>query len=448
MKLYSAIQATFGLDVSIGLLYETPTLGDFSKALAALAGDTLALDSKLKQIQNSQRSAPLTNLESYPLSFAQQRLFFIQQFEPEVFVYNLAETFQLKGRVDRQALEESVNEIVRRHAALRTVFQVKDGEPVQIIQPGLSVPLNYVDLRSLPDEDRPSKALEMLEADFRRLFDLGRDILIRPMLIQLAEEAYLFQITMHHIITDGWSMDIFFQELSRLYQAKISDKTSHQPELSIQYSDFAIRQRQQLSGKKLDDLLAYWEKQLANPAVLLQLPADRPRPSLQTYKGSRVHFSVPKELNSKIRNLAIQHNVTPFMLMNAALNVLLYRYSGQEDILVGVPIANRSAADIEKLIGFFVNTLVLRTNLSGSPTFLEVLKQVKRVALEAFQHQDLPFEKLVEALNPTRTRSHSPIFQVSLAYLTVPAKRLEMTGVEVKAFEIDAEFPISIGPCS
>ena len=226
----------------------------------------------------------------------------------------------------------------------------------------------------MPDEDRPSKALEMLEADFRRLFDLGRDILIRPVLIQLAEEAYLFQITMHHIITDGWSMDIFFQELSRLYQAKISDKTSHQPELSIQYSDFAIRQRQQLSGKKLDDLLAYWEKQLANPAVLLQLPADRPRPSLQTYKGSRVHFSVPKELNSKIRNLAIQHNVTPFMLMNAALNVLLYRYSGQEDILVGVPIANRTAADIEKLIGFFVNTLVLRTNLSGSPTFLEVFK--------------------------------------------------------------------------
>ncbi len=217
-----------------------------------------------------------------------------------------------------------------------------------------------------------------------------------------------------------------------MYEAKCAGRMLQLNDLRFQYADFAMRQRRQLNGPALDDLLAYWTKQLAGAPVLLQLPADRPRPAVQSFKGSRVHFTLPKELSNRLKDLALKQNVTMFMLMSAALDVLLYRYTGQEDLLVGAPIANRISADIENLIGFFVNTLVLRTNLSGSPSFKELLKQVKRVSLEAYQHQDIPFEKLVEVLNPTRTRSHSPLFQVSLAFLTVPDNRLNLTGLEVE----------------
>jgi amino acid adenylation domain-containing protein len=360
--------------------------------------------------------------ESYifPASFAQRRLWFLSQLVPDSPFYNIDTVIPIPMPLDHGAFQSSVNEIVRRHEALRTTFQEVDGEPVQVVTPSLLVSLPVVDLRGLPGDEREARSIYLATEEAQRPFDLVRGPLIRTTLLQTGNEEYLFLLTLHHIVADGWSMNVLFEELSTLYVAFSQQEASPLPELTIQYADFAIWQREWLQGAVLEKELAYWKNKLGDLPTL-RLPTDRPRPParLATFLGAHQTWTLPRRLTATLRALSHREGVTLFMTLLAAFKALLCRYSGQEDIVVGSPIANRNRAETEALIGFFVNTLVLRTDLSGDPTFRELLRRVREVALEAYSHQDLPFEKLVEELHPERDLSN-PLFQASFQLFRSP----------------------------
>lgn len=346
-----------------------------------------------------------------PLSYAQHRLWFLDQLVPGNPFYNKSAAFHLTFPLDAQVLERSLNEIVRRHEALRTTFQEVDGQPVQAIAPMLTLPLSVTDLSRLPPEERQAQALRLAGEEAVRPFDLAQGSLVRASLLRLAAREHVLLLSMHHIVCDGWSLGVMLRELSALYEAYLSGRSCPLPELPIQYADYAILQRAWLQGDVLDRLLAYWKRQLANLPTL-QFPLDRPRPPVQTFQGAVFEITFPDQLVRALQHLSRQEGVTLFMTLLAAFDVLLYRYSGQDDIVVGTYVANRNRAELESLIGFFVNTLVLRTDLSGNPTFRVLLGRVRDVALGAIAHQELPFEKLVEELLPERDLSRNPLFQV------------------------------------
>jgi amino acid adenylation domain-containing protein len=348
----------------------------------------------------------------FPPSFAQQRLWFINQLEPNSSVYNIPSAIRLEGPLGVTALEQSFNEIIRRHEALRTTFSTVEGEPVQVISPSLTLPLTVLDLGNCPESEREDVARRFAREEARRPFDLARGPLVRMTLVRLGREDHILLFTMHHILSDGWSMGVLHRELSVLYRAFVKGEPSPLPDLSIQYTDFAVWQREWLQGEVLEKQLSYWKKQLEGIPGVLNLPMDHPRPTVQSYRGARRSIQLSKELTQGLKVLSRKEGVTLFMTLLAAFQTLLYRYTGQDDIVIGSPIANRNRAEIEGLIGFFVNTLVLRANFSGNPTFKEMLAQVRETALGAYAHQDLPFEKLVEELKPERSLSHSPLFQV------------------------------------
>jgi amino acid adenylation domain-containing protein/non-ribosomal peptide synthase protein (TIGR01720 family) len=346
-----------------------------------------------------------------PLSFAQQRLWFLDQLVPGSAFYNSSSVFRFELALDVKGMERALNEIVRRHEALRTTFVPVDGQPAQVIASERRQALPLIDLRSLSASERQSQALRLATEEARRPFDLSQGPLVRTTLLQLAREEYLFLLTMHHIVSDGWSMEVFFRELTLLYGAFVRGEASPLEPLPIQYADFALWQRGWLEGRELERQLSYWERQLAD-LPLLQLPTDRTRPAAQTYRGAQQRIEVPAALHQGLKGLSEQAGVTLFMTLLTGFKLLLHRYSGQEDIAVGLPIANRNRAEIEGLIGFFVNSLVLRTKLAGDPTFREVLGRVREAALDAYAHQDLPFERLVDELHPERDLSRNPLFQV------------------------------------
>ena len=375
----------------------------------------------------------------FPTSFGQQRLWFLHQWEPGTPLYNMPRSFRLTGRLDIAALEQSVNELVRRHESLRTFFSVVDGQPLQVITPNLTVTLPAMDLSSLTDAERESEALRLATEEARHPFDLSRGPLLRVTLLRLAEQEHVLLLTLHHIVSDGWSMGVLFRELSVLYEAISNGKPSPLAELPLQYPDFAVWQRERLQGKVLENQLAYWKTQLADAPAVLELPADRPRPPVQSYRGTRQFLVFSEALNEALKALSRRQGVTLFMTLLAAFQTLLYRYTGQDDILIGSPIAGRNRTEIEGLIGFFVNTLVLRTDLSGDPSFRELLGRVRKVALDAYAYQDLPFEKLVEELHPQRNFSHSPVFQVMFAFQNVPMTELRLTGLTVNSLKADRE---------
>ena len=325
----------------------------------------------------------------FPPSFAQERLWFFDQLEPASASYRLSMVRRLGGRLDVQALERSLNEIVRRHESLRTTFPAVDGQPVQAVLSSLAVALPVVDLREVPSDEREGQARQMATEELLRPFDLAKGPLLRPMLLSLDAEDHVLVVALHHIVSDGWSMGVLSRELSTLYEAYSAGRPSPLPELPIQYADFAVWQRQWLQGAVLDKQLVYWREQLDGSPALLSLPTDRPRPLIQTYRGARQSLTIPQALSESLKALSIEEGATLFMTLLAALQVLLYRYTGQEDIVVGTPIANRNREEIEGLIGFFVNTLVMRSDLSGNPTFRELLGQVREVCLGAYEHQDL-----------------------------------------------------------
>ncbi|WP_442923200.1 amino acid adenylation domain-containing protein [Microcoleus sp. A6-C5] len=374
---------------------------------------------------------------AFPTSFAQQRLWFIDQFEPGNHFYNLPAAVLLKGRLNVVVLELCFKEIVRRHEALRTTFATVDGQPVQVVGQNFNFGLQVLDLQKLPEIQREAEVKKLAAAEASKPFDLTKWPLLRASLLQLDAEEYVLLLTLHHIIFDGWSIGVFLQELAALYEAFSIGKPSSLPELSIQYADFAIWQREWLAGDRLQTQLNYWKKQLSGTPPLLELPADRPRPPAQTYRGAKESFLIPKTLTAALKKLSRQENATLFMTLLAAFKTLLYRYTGQADIPVGSPIANRNRAEIQGLIGFFVNTLVLRTDLSGDLTFRQLLDRIREMSLQAYAHQDLPFEKLVEELQPDRNLSYNPLFQVAFVLQNAPVAAESIAGLNLTLLDVD-----------
>lgn len=373
-----------------------------------------------------------------PLSFSQQRMWFLDQLEPESASYNLAFPVQLRGRLDVRALAASLNEIVGRHEILRTNFKRVDDRLVQFICENRPLALPVFDLRNLPAEEQYAKADRLAEQESRQPFDLASDPLIRTALLLLGEQEHRLMLTMHHIVSDAWSIGILVREVAQLYDSFSSGEPSTLPPLPIQYADFAHWQRQWLQGEVLEKQLGYWKQQFAGSLPVLQLPFDRPRPPVQTYSGATKVFFLAEQSHQQIRTLVRREEVTMFMLLMAAFQTLLYRYSGQPDIAVGTFIANRKFAETEALIGLFANTLVMRTDLSGNPTFQELLGRVRQVALEALAHQDVPFEKLVEELQPKRDLSYSPLFQVAFMLQNAAKPELSVSGLTIEPLLSDS----------
>ena len=345
-----------------------------------------------------------------PLPFAQQRLWFLAQLNPESAVYHLPAAFRLTGPLHRAALSRSLTEIVRRHEILRTTFPSREGRPVQAVAPQMDVPLHVVDLQGVPDAAR--EAQRLAAAEMLRPFDLVRGPLLRFTLFPLADDDAIVLFVVHHIIADGWSFNVLFRELRTLYEAFSAGRPSPLPDLPIQYADFAVWQRQGLRGEFLESQVSYWRRQLAGRLPALELPTDRPRPPVETYRGATHMVSLPLPLSKALKAVSLSEGATLFMTLLAALKTLLHRYTGAEDVLVGSPTAGRSRSEIEGLIGLFVNTLVLRTDLSGNPSFREFLGRVRDMALGAYANPDVPFERLVEVLHPERDLSRNPLFQV------------------------------------
>ncbi|WP_287295711.1 non-ribosomal peptide synthetase [Moorena sp. SIO2C4] len=420
IQLLSRIRNTFSVELPLHYLFEDPTIAKLSQKIL---GTTSKQNQLLPPIQL------VANKEELPLSFPQQRLWFLEQLQQKSSAYNEQTALHLRGCVNVTILEQVLTEIVNRHEVMRSNFTMVDGSPVMVISPHLKITLPIVDLQQLTQPQQFTKLQQLAVKEAQNPFDLAEGLLLRVSLLRLAEEEHVLLLTIHHIIWDGWSMGVFIEELSALYSAFCSQQPSPLSELPIQYSDFASWQRQWLTGQVLENQLNYWKQQLAGIPTLLELPTDRPRPAVQTSEGSSLDFELNGELTQKLQVLSQASGGTLYMTLLAAWATLLYRYSAQEDIAIGSPIANRTRQEIEPLIGFFANTLVLRNDLSGNPSFLELLARVRSCAMEAYANQDVPFEQLVEVLKPERSLSHSPLFQVMFGFQQAQIQKQELAGL-------------------
>ncbi|MCA2505882.1 MAG: AMP-binding protein, partial [Microcystis sp. M54BS1] len=351
-----------------------------------------------------------------PLSFSQERLWFLYQLEANGYTYNMAFRFQIEGNLDIDIFRKALETIMQRHELLRTCFQEVDEIPRQIIKPKIQLNLPLVDLQSLSSREQTQELERLTEQEIYTPFDLTQAPLMRTFLVKLKADSYLLFLSLHHSIFDGWSMKVLLQELSRLYEAFLQKQSNPLPDLPIQYGDFAVWQRQQLQGDKLTQEVNYWQQQLTGIPPLLEIPTDHPRPPIQTFKGNNCTFKLSPELSQHLKNISQTSTATLNMTLLTAFNVLLYRYSRQEDIVIGIPSGNRQFPEIEPLIGCFVNTLPIRTQFKENLSFQALLNQVKQVFLEAYEHQDLPLEKVVEVVNPERNISYSPLFQVMFSW--------------------------------
>ncbi|MDF5714836.1 MAG: amino acid adenylation domain-containing protein [Rhizonema sp. NSF051] len=429
-QVVSQIREAFQVELRLRSLFETPTVAGLAELIDTVvrAGQKL----ELPPIENVSRDIEL------PLSFAQQRLWFLDQLEPGNPFYNISRAVILKGSLNVTALEQSLNEIVRRHEVLRTNFRDVDGYPVQEIASALNITLPIIDLGELLEEQE-AEVHRLARSQARQSFDLTQDALLGTTLLRLDEEEHVLVFTIHHIVADGWSTGVIIHEITALYESFCSGNPSSLPELPVQYADFAIWQRQWLQTAQSSQK-TYWKQQLGGNLPVLQLPTDRPRPAIQTFRGRKQPWQISKALTEALKSLSHREAVTLFMTLLAAFKTLLYRYTNQADILIGSPIANRNCTSkIENLIGFFVNTLVLRTDLSGNPSFKELLQRVRQVTLDAYAHQDLPFEQLVEELQPERNLSYTPLFQVGFAFLNAPIEELKLPDLSLSPMEVEPE---------
>jgi amino acid adenylation domain-containing protein len=355
-----------------------------------------------------------------PLSFAQQRLWFLDQLEPGNASYNMPMIVRLRGRLDVEVLTRTLSEIVRRHEVLRTTFTLIKDQPAQVIGPARTIRLSLTDVSESAESEREAEAMRIVLEEVRRPFELNHEPPLRASLLRLGEDEHIVILTMHHIISDGWSIGVLRREVEILYRAFSAGQASTLPELPLQYADYAVWQRECLQGEALQLQLDYWKQQLAGAPAVLELPTDRPRPLIQSFRGAHQSFALSSSLTLKLRALSRQQDVTMFMLLLGAFQILLMRYTGQEQISVGSPISGRNQVETEKLIGLFAYTLVLSTDLSGNPSLTDLLKRVRETALGAYAHQDVPFEKLVEELQPERSLTHSPLFQVMFILQNTP----------------------------
>jgi len=437
-ELKNRIEVDLEVEVSVADFFEgMSTLALATKILAQLTTDAIPSISLNQQEKNT---------SIYPLSFAQQGLWFINQLTPDTPTYNIPIVINFKGCINLTALQDSLNEIIRRHEVLRTSFIVENGQPVQVVNHAVPVTLAVEDLRSLSENERTQEAQRLATEFAQQPFDLSAQSLLRAKVLKLNDKNYHLFVTLHHIIADGWSIGILIKELAALYEAFSTGKLSLRDatrtpfaELPIQYGDFVNWQRKWFDGEsatrtlgdRIQPKLTYWKQKLGGELPVLNLPTDRARSPIQTFKGAQAKLVLSQTLTKELKNLSRHSGVTLFMTLLTAFKTLLYRYTGQTDILVGSPIANRNRAEVESLIGFFVNVLVLRTDLSGDLSFLELLARVKLTALEAYIHQDLPFEKLVEELKPNRDLSYNPLFQVMFALQNMPKPNLSLSDVSI-----------------
>jgi amino acid adenylation domain-containing protein len=435
-QLVSRVRETFGVEIAIRTLFEAPTVAGLSARVEAARRSVEGLEAP--PLMPQPRAA---GLNEAPLSFAQQRLWFLDQLAPGNLFFNVPAAVRLTGDLDMSALQRALAEIVRRHETLRTTFRAEGGVPVQVIAPAEALPdiaLPLVDLTEVTAADREAEALRQAREHIRQPFDLAQGSLLRARLFRLSTTEHIAVLVLHHIISDAWSIGVLVSELGRLYRAFVSHSDVAAAPLSIQYADFAHWQREWLQGDVLEKQLAYWKKQLAHLPPVLELPTDRPRPAVQTYNGATERLDLPASLMEALYALSREAGVTLFMTLLAAYQVLLGRYSGQEDFAVGTAIANRQRAEFEPLIGMFVNTLVLRADLTGAPSFRELLRRVRETALGAYAHQDLPFEMLVDALQVERNLSHTPFFQAAFALQNTPFETLELPGLTLSSVSVEA----------
>lgn len=414
-------------------------MNDFNERVANLSAKKRAfLEAHLKSEEGiAERAIPRwPEFTPAPLSFAQERLWFLDQLEPGT-LYNISHAFSVVGELDVDVLERCFSEILQRHEVLRASFAWADNEPVEYIHGSVPFALRVIDLTQVASATREIEAMRLATEEAERAFDLSRPPLLRATLLRLAPDHHVLIVNVHHIVADGWSMDILNRELAALYQAYAEGKESPLAELPTQYADYAAWQREWLKGEVLEKQLAYWKHRISGAPPLLELPTDYPRPQTQTFnRGSQTRL-LTQHLIESLRELAHANGATLFMALLTVLKALLVRYTRGEDIVVGSPIASRTQPSTEDLIGLFINTLVLRTDCSGDPTFLELLSRVRTTALEAYAHQDLPLEKLVEELRPERSLSYSPLFQVLVVQHKKGWGELGLPGLQVSPLEFE-----------
>ncbi len=437
-QLMSRIREAFGVEVPLGKLFEAATVADLAAVVAAVAG---AADPAADPA--AARAAPRRTIPRYPrggdlvLSFAQERLWFLDQLEPGTTAYNLPAAVRLEGALDVAALLRSLRAVTGRHAALRTIFGTVDGQPIQVIVAEASSRCPVVDLGSLPAARCEAEERRLIDEDSARPFDLARGPLLRSALLRLSPRRHTALFTLHHVVADDWSTGALIREVAVLYGAFTAGLPSPLPELPVQYADYARWQREWLSGEVLAEQLRYWRERLAAAPALLDLPLDRPRKALQSQRGAQVPIRLSAAAAREVALLARDSRATVFMVLLAGFSVLLGRLAGQEDVVVGTPVANRTHREIEGLIGFFVNTLALRATFPGGTDFAELLGRVREEALGGYAHQDLPFERLVEELQPERSLAYAPLFQVMLVLQNAPVGKLELPGLSIVPLEVE-----------
>ncbi|WP_370640433.1 amino acid adenylation domain-containing protein [Myxococcus sp. XM-1-1-1] len=426
-QVISRIRSSFGVELPLRALFEAPTVASLASRISSASRE--ALGAQPPPILPVPRTGPL------PLSFAQQRLWFIDQLQPGSSTYNMPSFVRLSGPLDSKALQLSFDSLVSRHEALRTTFFEHDGQPFQRVSPNGELPLTRVDLRGLDEESSRTEIQRRLREEYQRPFDLSTGPLIRAQLLELSDTEHVLALNMHHIVSDGWSMGVLIQEVAALYDAFSHGRPSPLAPLSIQYADFSVWQRSWLQGPVLDAQIDYWRHQLTGIQPLA-MPIDKARPPLQTFRGATQPVLIPQAVTAKLKALCQREGSTPFMALLAAWQLLLSRHSGQDDIAVGSPIAGRHRSEVEGLIGFFVNTLVFRARIAPRASFVELLRQVRETALGAYAHQDIPFERLVEELHPARDLSRSPLFQALFVLQNTPESSIQKTELTLSPVDV------------
>lgn len=424
------VRKALGIELPLRALFENSTVAKFATLIDSASPQSGS--ASLPPI------VPVSRDRDLPLSFSQQRLWFLEQLKPGDPLYHSFHALLIDGPLDIKALELSLNEIIRRHEILRTVFDTVGGNPVQRVQPFTPMSLQCINLSDRPPGERRATLERLAAGESQRPFDISRGPLIRALLAVLDEQEHALLFTLHHIVDDGWSIGILSREMSALYEAFASGGPVTLPDLPIQYADFATWQREHLQGEFLDEQLSYWRKQLANVPPVLELPADRPRGESASSRGARVTFELDNDLTQQLRKLNQREGATLFMVLLAAFAALLCRYTSQPDIVIGTAIANRNRDETEPLIGFFINMLVMRTDLTGNPTFVELLQRVKQMTLAAYQHQDVPFEQIIEMLQPQRSFNYTPLYQVEFTLQNTPLKPLEARGLRFTPLDVQA----------
>jgi amino acid adenylation domain-containing protein/non-ribosomal peptide synthase protein (TIGR01720 family) len=421
------LRRSLGMEVPVRALFEAPTVAGLA---GWLAGQRRVAGEVIPPVARTERGGQL------PLSYGQQQLWFLSRLEPESGFYNMPAALRVRGRLDMKALGRALDEVVRRHEALRTTFGEEAGRPFQVIAPARPVDLPVLDLGQHPEGEREERALALANTEAQRPFDLRRGPLFRPLLLHLGVEDHIMLLPMHHAVSDAWSLSVLTRELAALYPAFREGQTSSLPELPIQYADYVAWQREWLQGEPLRAQLAYWKQHLAGPPPALDLPVDFSRPAEQRFRGGRHAFDLPQPLAAKLAGLSRRENASLFMVLLAAFEALLGRYSDQEDFAVGVPVATRGRPELEGLIGFFVNVLPVRADLSGDPSFVELLARVRKACLGAYAHQDVPFERLVHELQPRRDLSRSPLFQAAFVLQNAPPLTLQFGGLTLTPLDL------------